>query len=67
VTLSEYRNLLDEAEADWIARLERHAEDASIPVETVLAEALIDRHREAGELAQANENLRETIKRLRTN
>lgn len=66
--LSEYRNLLDDAEADWLDRLERHAEDTGTPLETVLAEALIDRHRdalrEASELEQATANMTATIKRL---
>ena len=64
MTLSEYRNLLDAAEADWLDRLERQALDTGAPLNVVLAEALIDRHREAGELEQANENLRGTISRL---
>jgi len=66
MTLSEYRYLLDAAEAEWIDRLERHAEDYGQPLDVVLAEALIERHREAAELETANTNMRATITRLST-
>jgi len=64
MTISDYKRLLDEAEAEWIDRLERHAEDSGKHLDLVLAEALVERHREAGELETANANLRATIARL---
>jgi len=66
VTLQQYLSLLPEHERDWIERLQAHAADTGHPVETVLAEALIERHREAAELETANTNMRATITRLST-
>jgi hypothetical protein len=65
LNLDQYMKLLEPDERHWLQRLSGHAEDTGHSLEVILAEALIDRHREALDLTEANDHLTTTVTKLR--